>query len=259
MLTALLAVAAPAQSVWLDHVDVEYLPGRICIDNTIRFYIGATAGGSHDIGGMDNGFRIYSPDGAVWDTTIPDTIGTLGLAQFDFGYFVTSHNVTGSGADTVGFGGLNTQPEGMNRYFDTVAWVIEIGPVDPVYDRKTICLDSCWYPPTDRRWIWAYTGDDNDVYRYIPTWGGPYCFQIVEPCCQLVGDIDGNRTGPDIADLIYLVTFMFQDGPEPGCMEQADINGDDAPMPDISDLIYLVTYMFQNGPPLPTCPPSSCP
>lgn len=68
------------------------------------------------------------------------------------------------------------------------------------------------------------------------------------------GDI--NHSGEpilDISDLIYLVSFMFQFGPEPHCMEAANINGADGEVPDIADLIYLVTYMFQDGP-----PPASC-
>jgi hypothetical protein len=68
------------------------------------------------------------------------------------------------------------------------------------------------------------------------------------------GDVDGNGTlEPDIADLVYLVTYMFQDGPEPPVMEACDIDGNGTPVPDIADLVYLVTYMFQDGPPL-QCP-----
>jgi hypothetical protein len=50
----------------------------------------------------------------------------------------------------------------------------------------------------------------------------------------------------DIADLVYLVTYMFQDGPEPIPFESGNINC--AGGIDISDLVYLVTYMFQDGP-----------
>jgi hypothetical protein len=87
-------------------------------------------------------------------------------------------------------------------------------------------------------------------------------------CCETMGDVDGvsPSTSPDIADLIYLVTYMFQNGPPPGCDEPylpdcpvhyyvvADVNGDGTCVPDIADLIYLVTYMFQNGPLLVPCP-----
>ncbi|HOP06207.1 MAG TPA: putative Ig domain-containing protein [candidate division Zixibacteria bacterium] len=70
---------------------------------------------------------------------------------------------------------------------------------------------------------------------------------VLQPC----GDVDGNGQGPDIADLVYLVTFMFQSGPEPPDMSLVDIDGSGTG-PDIADLVYLVTYMFQSGPP-PLC------
>jgi hypothetical protein len=47
---------------------------------------------------------------------------------------------------------------------------------------------------------------------------------------------------------------MFQAGPQPPCLNSADINGDDGDVPDISDLVYLVTYMFQSGPAPVPCP-----
>jgi len=73
-------------------------------------------------------------------------------------------------------------------------------------------------------------------------------------CCNSVGDIDYNGGGPDIADLVYLVSFMFEGGPEPPCFEAADTNGDGNPVLDITDLLALVEYMFLGGDPLPECP-----
>ncbi len=76
-------------------------------------------------------------------------------------------------------------------------------------------------------------------------------------CCELRGDIDHNGGEPDIADLVYIVSYMFSGGPEPPCIEEADIDGNGSD-PDIADLVYLVTYMFQGGPaPVPClCPPT---
>jgi|GEM_PF-3318872 len=73
-------------------------------------------------------------------------------------------------------------------------------------------------------------------------------------CCVLRGDVNRNGTGPDIADLVYLVSFMFSGGPAPPCLEEADINGDGSLLPDITDLVYLVSYMFSGGPPPVPCP-----
>jgi hypothetical protein len=64
------------------------------------------------------------------------------------------------------------------------------------------------------------------------------------------GDMDNNGDGPDIADLIYMVTYMFQGGPESLFMESCDVDGNGTSVPDIADLIYIVTYMFQDGPAL---------
>ena len=79
-----------------------------------------------------------------------------------------------------------------------------------------------------------------------------------EGCCipPIRGDalMDGvaGEPGIDIADLVYLVNYMFKEGPEPSCPEEADVNAVDGL--DIADLVYLVNYMFKEGPePLP-CP-----
>ena len=76
-------------------------------------------------------------------------------------------------------------------------------------------------------------------------------------CCNLRGDIDHNGTGPDIGDLVYLVNYMFNGGPEPPCNTpsylEADVDGNGTG-PDIGDLVYLVNYMFNGGPAPVPCP-----
>lgn len=61
------------------------------------------------------------------------------------------------------------------------------------------------------------------------------------------GDItlDGNV---DIADLTYLVDYLFGGGPAPRVMELADVNGSGTD-PDVADLVYLADYLFGGGPP----------
>jgi hypothetical protein len=68
----------------------------------------------------------------------------------------------------------------------------------------------------------------------------------------LCGDVNSNGLGPDIVDLIYLVMYMFQDGPPPQDFDQCDVNSSGGG-PDITDLIALVEFMFQDGAPL-NCP-----
>ncbi len=74
-------------------------------------------------------------------------------------------------------------------------------------------------------------------------------------CCRYGGDIDHSGGTPDISDLVHLVDYMFADGPEPPCLEEADVDGSGGPSPvDISDLVYLVDYMFSGGPEPAECP-----
>lgn len=68
----------------------------------------------------------------------------------------------------------------------------------------------------------------------------------------LCGDADGDGVGPNIADLVYLVDYMFQGGPTPPELLAVDIDGN-GEGPNIADLVYLVNYMFQSGPG-PNCP-----
>ena len=74
-------------------------------------------------------------------------------------------------------------------------------------------------------------------------------------CCRLRGDVDHSGIEPiDIADLVYLVDYMFNQGPPPPCWDDGDIDGSGIAPIDIADLVYLVDYMFNAGPPPPPCP-----
>ncbi len=96
------------------------------------------------------------------------------------------------------------------------------------------------------------------------------CLPQNNPCSNLIGVFGegcsccvGNRGNVnsdnfdqiDISDLVYLVAFMFQEGAEPLCMDEANFNGSTVNEPvDISDLVALVAYMFQSGNAPADCP-----
>jgi len=71
----------------------------------------------------------------------------------------------------------------------------------------------------------------------------------IEPIC---GNVDDDGTGPNVADLIYLVVFLFDGGPPPPVMEAANVDGEGGL--NVADLIYLVEYLFFGGPE-PICGP----
>ncbi len=139
-----------------------------------------------------------------------------------------------------------------------------------------IWFDPIFYPPAG---TWTFHDDHGNAppdFGQVPTGSeldpnqSGIGFDIVEApgCCAKRGDIDGLSTpdSPDIADLIYMVSYMFQEGPPPVCDEpyspecpehyfaETDVNGDGVCTPDIADLIYMVSFMFQEGPPLVPCP-----
>jgi len=61
------------------------------------------------------------------------------------------------------------------------------------------------------------------------------------------GDMD-NSGVIDIADLVHLVDYMFNEGPPPTPLEAGDVDALGGPI-DIADLVYLIDYMFNQGPP----------
>jgi len=62
---------------------------------------------------------------------------------------------------------------------------------------------------------------------------------------------DPNHDGIiDIADVVYLINYLFIGGPEPDPYESGDATCDGDI--DIADMVYLINYLFWGGPP-PSC------
>jgi hypothetical protein len=70
----------------------------------------------------------------------------------------------------------------------------------------------------------------------------------------LAGDANGDWI-VDIADVVYLVNFLYRDGNPPDPMEAGDANCDG--IVNVGDVVYLVNYLYKGGPP-PCSPPIGC-
>jgi hypothetical protein len=82
------------------------------------------------------------------------------------------------------------------------------------------------------------------------------CDGVDGTCCNgdgIRGNVDGI-TGPggevDVADLTYLVAYLFGGGPIPPCITEGNVDGIIGPGGpiDVADLTYLVAFLFGGGP-----------
>ena len=51
----------------------------------------------------------------------------------------------------------------------------------------------------------------------------------------------------DVGDVIYIVSYLYDGGPDPLPLESADVNCDG--VVNVGDVVYLVNYLFKLGPP----------
>jgi hypothetical protein len=251
ILLVVCAVSVAAQDAISLYEVVPSAWNYIPIGSTVEFRLRVQIDTSH-VGGLyvyNNGFRVYSPDGAVWDTTY----GQYLAAWLPFGERgISSSGADGDGADTVVFGGEDSAG-GFWIVYDEVAWSITVEiPNDPALHAKTICLDSV--ADTMESWPWSTWVWSTLTESYTPTWDGPHCFTI--GCCRLGGDVD-HSGAVNVADITYLVDYIFFGGPTPPCQEDynfPEADADGSVSLSVGDLTYLVDYIFFRGPAPEPCP-----
>jgi hypothetical protein len=76
-----------------------------------------------------------------------------------------------------------------------------------------------------------------DIYAKVVDWSwmGVFCGDVTQ---------DGSV---DVADVVYLINYLFIHGPAPYPISVADVNLDG--VVEISDVVYLINYLFIGGPP----------
>ncbi len=162
-----------SQSITLDGVSGGVSNDTIFVNQQVQFNIRMNAGGFDDFSGITNGFRIYSPDGAGWTTTVGDTLPLGWGTWFDLVFNIAHFSITGTDADTVGFGGAIIFGPGLAPNFNEVSYKINIGPIDALSHKKQICIDSSLFGLAGN-WKWAGP-------TTIPSWDGPHCYTVIDP------------------------------------------------------------------------------
>lgn len=205
-----------------------------------------TPGDGSNVSAFTNGFRVWAhQNGAYTNNFNPITFDTLPLNwkdMFDGGLFMTPYSADGMGADTMKFGGFRIGGPGLHDGFDEQVWWV--GTANLVAG-DTVCIDSSFAFPGNV-WCWSTTNG-----TLIPDWSGPHCFHVAECCIINWGNVDMDGS-VGIADLTFLINYLFLNGPAPPCTGAGDVDGDGAI--NIADLTYLVDFLFRGGPPPPPCP-----
>ncbi len=239
------------KAISLDEVTNLWEPDQIPSMAPIRFIMRwkyMTNDGS-TLDGFQNGFRIYSPDGATWQPITYDTLSLNWISMFDGGVFMNPYSITGSGADTIGFAGVRLFGTGIVAPFDSQVYWIETS-VFPSDTGKHLCIDSCWYPPA-MDWLWA----SSIMGAIKPAWDGPHCFEIVydsSKCDCEPGEMNGDSI-INIFDVTGLISYLYLEGAPPIPYEvcSGDMNGDC--VVNIFDVTGLISYLYLEG-----TPPVSC-
>lgn len=70
----------------------------------------------------------------------------------------------------------------------------------------------------------------------------------VPPAHAILGDVNGNEIAGEIADVVYLLHYLFTDGPAPWVRNDADV--DNCPGINLGDVIQLIDYVQLGSPEL---------
>ncbi|MCK4403793.1 MAG: VCBS repeat-containing protein [candidate division Zixibacteria bacterium] len=68
--------------------------------------------------------------------------------------------------------------------------------------------------------------------------------------CLYTGDCNGDSV-VNIGDVVYLIGYLYRDGPAPDPEELGDVNCDG--IVELGDVVYLINYVFKGGPPPKCC------
>lgn len=81
---------------------------------------------------------------------------------------------------------------------------------------------------------------------------GNSCAQLIgafgQACSGICGDVNGDVAGPNVADLTFIVDFLFRGGPAPPNPAVADFDSDGNTT--VADFTAVVDFLFKGGAPL---------
>ena len=132
-------------------------------------------------------------------------------------------------------------------------------PIDP-YAGGWRCLFkfgvdvSCLPDSTDDRTTSFYITPGGNSFLADPD-GDLIPFRYTQGELMAWFGLEGDASGDslvELADITYLVNYLYREGPMPCIPESGDANG--SRLVELGDVIYLIEYLYRDGPaPLPGC------
>ncbi|UCB53466.1 MAG: dockerin type I repeat-containing protein [Candidatus Zixiibacteriota bacterium] len=107
-------------------------------------------------------------------------------------------------------------------------------------DTTTLRIDTCFWP------MGRTCFSRSDAVTYMPWHNGPLYVNVRR---SVHGDANGDGT-INIADVMYMVNYLYRNGPYPASFEAGDANCDG--VHGILDVLILVNYLYKGGRP-PGC------
>jgi hypothetical protein len=137
-----------------------------------------------------------------------------------------------------------------NGPINGVTYLITAGGGAPLYTPA----ESSWtrYSEECHHFVHFTIGSDSLEFKMVRTdgtVGDSLVYHAQEKPPAVAGDVNGDSL-INIADVVYLINYIFIDGPEFDPSWVGDTNCDG--LVDIVDVIHLVSYLFTGGPP-PGC------
>lgn len=120
-----------------------------------------------------------------------------------------------------------------------LSWLPSIPPQPVVIDTIRLTLG-------ETEWATTFSDGQNEFEPQFEA--GILILESTGCCIGMSGNINNDPLDAvNIADLTYLVAYLFSGGGVPVCFAEANVNGGANGNVNIQDLTYLVAYLFAGG------------
>lgn len=169
-------------------------------------------------------------------------------------YYFTLQSWSGMNVDSIQIDTLT--------YNGSTTYLFVEGTLEDFQSHYKNIWDSTYATPSDMDTDTIIDYLDNCKFDYNPAQIDTDYDGIGDSCCCVDerGNADGvvNGGNPiDVADVTYLVDYVFKGGEEPGCPNEGNVDGisigRSLPI-TVDDIVYLIDFLFKGGLIPPDCP-----